>query len=355
MINIASTQIDESTIESVANTIRSGKLAQGELVSKFEQAFASYIGAAYAIAVNSGTAALHLALLAAGIKDGDEVITTPFSFIASANAALFCGARPVFADIDPVTMNILPQEIEKKITPRTKAVIGVHLYGQPFNLHAVNSICEKHHLHLIEDACQAHGAEYRGQKVGSFGIGCFSFYPTKNMTTGEGGIITTNDATIAEQCRLLRSHGQPQRYIHTMLGYNFRMTEMAAAIGLGQLTRLPEFNQKRIDNAFMLTNAIQDIEGLEPPFVSPEVKHVFHQYTIKVKPEYTHTRDNLKAYLESKGIGSAIHYPIPIHKQPYYQELGYRDSLPIAEQASQEVLSLPVHPGLTEEDLQPHH
>ncbi len=352
MIPIASPQIDEPTLEGVAQVIRSGKLAQGALVAEFEQAFASYIGVRHAVAVSSGTAALHLALLAAGVTEGDEVITTPFSFIASANAALFCEARPVFADIDPLTLNISPQALESKITPRTKAVVGVHLYGQPFDLDKVRDICERHHLQLIEDACQAHGAEYHRQKAGSFGLGCFSFYPTKNMTTGEGGMITTSDDAIAEKCRLLRSHGQPERYTHTMLGFNFRMTEMAAAIGLGQLGKLTEFNQRRIDNARILTEGITDLKGLEAPFIAPGVKHVFHQYTIRVKPAFRHSRDGLRSYLEEQGIGSAVHYPIPIHRQPYYLGLGYRDSLPVAEEASQEVLSLPVHPGLAAEDLQ---
>ncbi len=351
MIPIAKPVIDETSITAVAEFIRSGKLAQGEMVQAFEEAFADYTGTSYAVAVNSGTAALHLALLAAGIKKGDEVITTPFSFIASANAILFCGARPVFIDIDPVSCNINPGLIEEKITPETRAVIGVHLYGQAFEVEQVQDICRRHNLVMIEDACQSHGAEYKGRKTGSFGTGCFSFYPTKNMTTGEGGMVTTNDGDINKECRLLRSHGQQQRYLHTTVGYNFRMTEMAAAIGLGQLEKLDEFNRKRMENAATLTRAISGIKGLTVPAVLPDRKHVYHQFTIRVTADYPLTRDELKEYLEAEGIGCAVHYPLPIHRQPLYQNLGYDDNLPEAERASREVLSLPVHPSLSREDL----
>jgi dTDP-4-amino-4,6-dideoxygalactose transaminase len=221
MIPIAKPIIDEETLKVVVETIRSGKLAQGETVKAFEEAFARYISTRYAIAVNRGTAALHVALMAAGIKTGDEVITTPFSFIASSNSILYCGARPVFVDIGPFDFNIAPDLIEQKITRNTKAILGVHLYGQPYNIEKIQDICRRYNLIMIEDACQAHGAEYKGKKAGSFSIGCFSFYPTKNMTTGEGGMITTNDSEILEKCHLLRSHGQKQRYLHTSLGYNF--------------------------------------------------------------------------------------------------------------------------------------
>jgi dTDP-4-amino-4,6-dideoxygalactose transaminase len=351
MIPIAKPVIDEATIAAAAQSIRSGRLAQGAAVQAFEEALAAYIGVDHAVAVNSGTAALHVALLASGINEGDEVITTPFSFIASANAILYCGARPVFVDIDPASYNLNADLLEAKITPKTHAVIGVHLYGQTFEVDQVQDICLRHNLVLIEDACQAHGAEYKGKKAGSFGTGCFSFYPTKNMTTGEGGMITTNDAGIAEKCRLLRSHGQQQRYLHTTLGFNFRMTEMAAVIGLGQLERLEEFNHRRIDNAAVLTGAIRNIKGLSAPVVLPGRRHVYHQYTIRVTADYPLTRDELKKYLEEKGIGCAVHYPIPIHRQPFYQSLGYKDNLPEAERASREVLSLPVHPALSAEEL----
>ena len=351
MINIAAPQIGNDEFEAVRKVLESGMLAQGPKVEEFEKGFANYIGTKYAVAVNSGTAALHIALLAAGIGPGDEVITTPFSFIASSNAALFCGAKPVFVDIDEKTLNINPKLIEQKITPKTKALIVVHLYGQTCDMDEILKICKKHNLILIEDACQSHGAEYKGQKVGSFGIGCFSFYPTKNMTTSEGGMITTNDEIIARQTRMLRQHGQSQRYIHDILGYNFRMTDIEAAIGICQLKKLDDFNSKRIKNAELLTKEISKIKGLIPPYVKPSAKHVFHQYTIKVTSDFKFSRDELQQKLSKNNIGSAVHYPIPLHKQPLYVTLGYKDSLPVAEALAKQVLSLPVHPKLSDEDL----
>lgn len=351
MLNVSSPKLYKKTCAIVLNVLSSGALSQGKLVEQFEQAFAGYIGTGNAIAVSNGTFALHLALLAQGIGKGDEVITTPFSFIASANAIVYCGARPVFCDIDPYGFNLDPSLIEARITPRTKAVLGVHLYGQAFDVDAISDICSRHNLVLIEDACQAHGAEYTAGKAGSFGTGCFSFYPTKNMTTGEGGMITTSDPEIARRCRALRNHGQAERYYHTTLGFNARMTEIAAAIGLGQLKCLDEFNRKRIENAQTLTSAIELIPGLIPPAVLPNRKHVFHQYTIRVTKEFYLTRDELKKHLEANGVSCAIHYPLPITRQPLYLNLGYSASMPQAEAASAEVLSLPVHPSLAGEDL----
>jgi perosamine synthetase len=330
----------------VNDVLRSGKLAQGATVEEFERCFARYTGTRYAVAVNSGTAALHVALLAAGIGPGDEVITTPFTFVATANAILFCGARPVFADIEPETFNISPEAIKQKITAKTRAVIVVHLYGQPCDMDAITELCRDNHLDLIEDACQAHGAEYRGRKAGSFGIGCFSFYPTKNMTTGEGGMITTDDAGLVETMRMLRSHGQRKRYVFEILGFNYRMTEMAAAIGIAQLARLDTFNLKRVSHALYLSHYL-NMARENLPIVAPNRSHVFHQYTIR-----SERRDQLAAYLASQGVGIGIYYPVPLHKQPLYVGLGYHDSLPVAEQAAREVLSLPVHPSLTEDDIE---
>lgn len=352
MISIASVRMDEEVAREVLKVIQSGQLAQGPKVEEFEKAFAGYIGTKYAVAVNSGTAALHVALLAAGIKPGDEVITTPFSFIATANCCLFCNAVPVFADIDDKTFNITPATIEKKITSKTKAVIIVDLYGQACEMDEIGEICRKHNLILIEDACQAHGAMYKGKKMGSFGIGCFSFYPTKNMTTGEGGMVTTSDENIARLSKMIRTHGQAQRYIHDMLGYNYRMTDIAAAIGICQLKKLDEANTKRLKNARYLTENLGKIKGIIPPYIAPERNHVFHQYTIKVTESYKMSREDLQKKMLEKGIGTAIYYPIPIHKQPLYQKLGYNDTIPTAEAVSRQVLSLPVHPYLTEEDLQ---
>jgi dTDP-4-amino-4,6-dideoxygalactose transaminase len=352
MISITNVKIDNESVKAVQNVLKSGQLAQGPKVEEFEKAFANYIGTKYAVALNSGTAALHLALMASGIGQGDEVITTPFSFIATANCCLYCGAVPVFVDIDGKTFNIAPHLIEKRITRKTKAVIVVHLYGQPCDMNEITAICQKHNLTLIEDACQAHGAEYDGHKVGSFGIGCFSFYPTKNMTTGEGGIITTNNEEIAQKARMMRQHGQSQRYVHDILGYNFRMTDIAAAIGICQLKNLDIANEKRRKNARYLSKNIGRIKGLIPPYVAANRKHVFHQFTIRVTNDFRLSRDELQQRLSEQKVGTAVHYPIPIHKQPVYKNLGYNTHLRIAETAADSVLSLPVHPSLGSADLE---
>ncbi len=351
MIQMAGVQIDEESTKAILDVVRSGQIAQGPKVEEFEKAFAAYIGAKYAVTVNSGTAALHLALMAAGIGPGDEVITTSFSFIATANCCLFVGAKPVFADIDDKTFNISPALIEKQITAKTKAVIIVDLYGQACEMDEIIAICQKHKLVLIEDACQAHGAEYKGRKVGSYGIGCFSFYPTKNMTTGEGGMITTNDEEIMRKAKLARQHGQSQRYVHDVLGYNFRMTDIAAALGICQLKKLDSANARRIKNAAFLTEVIKQIKGLVPPFIGPDRNHVFHQYTIKVLPEYKYSREEFQKKLVEKGVNTIIYYPTPIHQQHFYKDLGYSVVLPVTEAMSKQVISLPVHPGVTDADL----
>lgn len=329
----------------------SGLLTQGREVDKLEGAFAEFVGTEYAVAVNSGTTALHTALLAHGIGKRDEVITSPFTFISTANSILFTGAMPVFADIDEDSFNITPDSICEKITPRTKAIMPVHLYGQPCDMKGIMKIASEHGLILVEDACQAHAAEYEGKKAGSFGCGCFSFYPTKNMTTGEGGMITTTDEEIAKKARMIRNHGQIERYLHGSLGYNYRMTDIAAAIGLRQLRKLEEFTDKRIANAQFLTARLSGIKGLVPPQLSPNVKHVFHQYTVRITEDFGISRSELRKNLLEKGVATEIYYPLPIHKQPFYHSLGYDDCLPNSEKAAGEVLSLPVHPSLTKKDL----
>lgn len=346
LIPIAQPRISEEEKKAVLEVLSSGQIAQGPKVREFEMRFAELCGVKHAIAANSGTSALHVALLAHGIGPGDEVITTPFSFIASANCALFVGARPVFADIEPDYFTLDPVWISKAITPKTKAILPVHLFGQPCDMAEITEIARKHDLIIIEDACQAHGSTYQGLPVGSFGTACFSFYPTKNITTIEGGMITTNDAEIAEWARLIRDHGSPQRYEHVMLGYNFRMNDVQAAIGLVQLTKLETWNEKRRANADYLSRGLSKLEVVDTPKIRPGGKHVFHQYTIRVKD-----RDQTAQKLRHKGVGVAIHYPSPIHKQPLYQSLGYNDSLPLSEAACEEVLSLPIHPSLTRKDL----
>jgi dTDP-4-amino-4,6-dideoxygalactose transaminase len=353
-ITIAKPIISDDEKNAVLEVLSSGNLVQGKKVEEFEKKFAEYIGVRHCIAVNSGTAALHLGLLSLGIKKGDEVITTPFSFTASGNCVLYCGATPVFADIDIRDFNIDPKKVEEKITERTKCIIPVHLFGHPAKMDLLKELSEKHNLHIVEDAAQAHGSEFRGQKIGTIGdVGCFSFYPTKNITTGEGGAITTNDDDIAEKVRLLRNHGQHKQYYQRVLGFNFRMTDIVAAIGVAQLKKIEEFNKIRIENARRLTDGLKDLKNIVTPSVDPSVKHVFHQYTIRIAGADTNiSRDVVKEKLQESGIQTKIYYPVPIHKQELYQNLGYDRSIPVAEAASKEVLSIPVHPSLTEKDIE---
>ncbi|RLI86674.1 MAG: aminotransferase DegT [Archaeoglobales archaeon] len=350
-IPIAKPIISNEEVKKVVNVLKSGMLAQGSVVKEFEDRFAGYIGVRSAIAVSNGTVALDIALKAAGIGRGDEVITTPFTFIATANAILFQGAKPVFADIDPDTYNIDVNSVLENVSSKTKAVIGVHIFGHPFDVKSIVEVCEDHDLILIEDAAQAHGAEYEGRKVGSFGIGCFSFYATKNMTTGEGGMITTSDEKIAEKCRLIRNHGENSKYNHIVLGYNYRMTNIQAAIGLAQLEKLDEFNERRRRNARYLNSHLK-VEGLVKPYEAKNVKHVYHQYVVRLEEEFPMKREEFMEYLSRHGIGSAVHYPTPIYRQPLYIELGYGDvKCPVADDVSSKVLSLPIHPALKEEEL----
>jgi len=347
MIPIAKPIIGDEEKEAVLEVLNSGIIAQGPRVREFELAFSEFTGTEFAIAVNSGTAALHMALLAHDIGKGDEVITTPFTFIATSNSILFTGARPVFVDIEEETFNIDPDRIQERITGKTRALLPVHLYGHPADMRAIMEIAEDHKLLVIEDACQAHGAEFNGKRVGSFGTGCFSFYPTKNMTTSEGGMITTDDKRIAEKARMLRDHGSRERYIHEILGFNLRMTDISAAIGLCQLRKLPEFNRRRVENAQTLNRLIHN-ESIIIPRVRENCKHVFHQYTIRV----TDDRDRIVSILNEKGIGTGIYYPIPIHRQKLYKDLGYNETLPVSERLANEVISLPIHPSVTMENLE---
>ncbi len=342
MIPISKPEIGREEIEAVKSVLESGMLAQGEEVEEFEAKFASFIGVKHAIATNSGTSALHTALASAGIRRGDEVITTAFSFFATASAILMQGARPVFVDIDPRTYNINPEKVERAITERTKAIIPVHLYGQPCEMKELMAIAEEHRLMVIEDAAQAHGAMYGGRRVGSIGdMGVFSFYSTKNIITGEGGMITTDDDEIAERARMIRNHGQRRRYVHECLGYNYRMTNIAAAIGLVQLEKLEKLNARRISNARYYSEHLK----VKPPYVAPHLRHVFHQYTIRVN---SRSRAKFLHHLEAHGIGYGIYYPMPLPRQP---AIAARVYCPEAELASGEVVSIPVHPGLKTEDI----
>ena len=346
MIPIAKPILGDEERAAMFEVIDSGQLVEGPKVREFEERFAEFCHVGHAIATSSGTAALHIALLAHEIGPSDEVITSPLSFVASANCALYVGARPVFADIEPDYYTLDPTQVERQLTDRTRAIIPVHLYGQACDMDAIAEIAQKHHLAIIEDACQAHGAKYKGQSVGVFGTACFSFYATKNIITIEGGMIVTNNTRIAERARMIRNHGGLRAYEHLVLGYNLRMTDLTAAIGLVQLKKLAERNAIRRANASYLTENLSGSKGIVTPKIRDGSEHVFHQYTIRIS-----NRGQAVQRLREQEIGFGIHYPKPIYQQPLYQKLGYSDYLPKAEEACREVLSLPVHPSLSKADL----
>lgn len=350
MIPIAKPIITECEKHKVLEVLNSGILASGNRVRELEAQFSKYVGCRYGIATSSGTTALCTALKSLGIKNGDLVLTTPFSFISTANSILYCNAKPVFADIDEKTFNIDPEQIEKVVeeNDKIKALLIVHLYGLACDMKKIMKIVRDYQLKLIEDCAQAHGAEYKGKRVGSFGnVSCFSFYPTKNITTGEGGMILTDDEEIYERCKGFINHGMRERYFHESLGYNYRLTDLQAAMGICQLKNLEKFNGERIQNARHLSENFRDMNWLETPYIPKDCKHVFNQYTVKIKED----RDSFINYLSDNGIGYGIYYPMPIYKQSLYTGLGYKDKLPVAEKIAEEVISLPVHPNLTEEDL----
>ena len=347
MIPVAKPTMGREEEEAVLAVLRSGQIAQGARVAELEARFAAFVGTKHAVASTSGTASLHLNLLALGIGPGDEVITSPFTFIASANAILYVGATPVFADIHPCCYNLDPRAVEAKLTPRTKALLPVHLYGNPANMPALMEIAQRHGLAMVEDAAQAHGAAIEGRRVGSFGSGNFSFYPTKNMTSVEGGMLTTDDDWLADRAQKFRNHGQTDRYRHELLGYNLRMSDIHAAVGLAQFDRLAAYTEARQRNARYLDEGLRGV--VETPHVRPGYAHVYHQYTVRIPDG---RRDAVAAALRERGVGTGVHYPTPVHQQPIYLERGYRDSLPEAERAAREVLCLPVHPALSEADLE---
>ncbi|MBH8576328.1 DegT/DnrJ/EryC1/StrS family aminotransferase [Nostocaceae cyanobacterium CENA369] len=328
----------------VLKVLESTQFVLGNEVTAFEQDFADYCNADDGIAVNTGTSALHLALLAAGIGAGDEVITVPFTFVATAAAICYTGAKPVFVDIDPVSYTIDVTQIEKAITERTKAILPVHLYGQPADMEPILEIARRHGLTVIEDAAQAHGAEYKGQKVGAIGdIGCFSFYPGKNLGAyGEGGMIVTNNPEYAHTMRMLRDWGQERKYHHVLKGYNYRMDGIQGAILRVKLRYLEEWTEGRRAHAAKYDALIKD-SSLTVPTVMPYSRHVYHVYAIR-SPQ----RDELQQKLNEQGIQTGIHYPIPVHLQPAYADLGYKPGdFPHSELAAREVLSLPMFAELT--------
>ena len=355
MIRIAQPIIGPDEEAAVQRALRSGQLAQGKLVADFEQAVADELGVRHAVAVSSGTAALVVALSATGghgIGPGDEVIVPVFTFAATANAVLLAGATPVFFDIDAPDFNIDVAQLEGAITSRTKAIIPVHLFGQPCDMGSVMDIAARRGLIVIEDACQALGARWQERKAGTFGTGCLSFYATKGITTGEGGMIVTNDGDVAARARLLRNQGESERYRTDVLGSNFRMTEVAAALGLAQLPKLNEWIERRRRNAAWLS---EHLDGVSTPVERPGAFHVYQQYTVRVASSWEPVADAraaLQASLRAQDIESAVYYPLCLHQQPLYQQLGIGGSFPVAERAALEVLSLPVHAALSQNDLE---
>ena len=346
-VPLADLDYGEAEEQAVLDVLRRRWLTMGQVTQQFEQEFAQYTGAKYAFAVSNATVALHMACLALDIGPGDEVITTPFTFIATSNAILFVGATPVFVDIEEETYNLDPLLVEAAITPRTKAIIPVHLYGHMCDMESLQAIAQKHGLLIIEDACQAAMATQAGRYAGTFGTGVFSFYATKNLFSGEGGMITTNDDGVAEMCRLLRNQGMKIRYHHEILGYNFRMTDLHAAIGLAQLERQPELHAKRSANADFLNSRIMTVIK---PKVRPCNGHVWHQYTERTSPGQD--RDEAVKRLNDAGIGTGIYYPVPIHQQPFMKEIISEICLPVAEKMAKQVFSLPVHSRLSQDDLE---
>jgi perosamine synthetase len=337
----------------VLEVVRSGHLAQGPMVERLERAFCDLVGTAHAVAVGNGTLALVAAIQAVGIEPGSEIVTSPFTFVATVNAALEAGARVRFADISLDDFNVDVDEVANAITPSTSALMPVHLYGHPAEIGAIALLAERHGLELVEDACQAHGASEEGQVVGSFGLGCFSLYATKNVTTGEGGIITTNDEARADRLRVLRNQGMRARYQYEMAGHNYRMTDLQAAIGVPQMESIEATTKRREANAGYFNDALAGIDGLILPTVRAGCRHAWHQYTVRVTRDARIDRDTFVTELNRRGIGTGVYYPKVVFDYDAYRDhpMITTGTFANAERAAREVVSLPVHPHLSENDL----
>ena len=344
MIPVARPDIGEEEIAAVTEVLKSGMLVGGRRVAELEERFAAYIGTKHAIAVSNGTVALMCIFKGLGLGPGDEVITVGHTFNATVSSIMSTGATPVFVDIERDTYVIDASAIESAITPRTRAICPVHLFGLPADLDAIVAIADRHGLAIVEDACQAHGAAFGGRRVGSFGHGAFSLYATKNMTSGEGGLITDDDR-LADWLRLYRNQGMRQRYHHEMLGYNFRLTDIAASIGLCQLDKLEANTARRQEIARRYDAAFAGLP-IRTPVTPAGRTHVFHQYTIAVERD----RDGVAADLAAAGVATGIHYPIPVHRQPYIVEAGLHADLPMTDEAARDTLCLPIFAGLTDEE-----
>lgn len=340
-------QISKEIEQAVQRVFKSGWFILGEELNYFEKEFSDYIGSKYSVGVNSGSDALLLVLKALQIGHGDEVLTVSHTFISSVDSIIRNDAKPVFVDINPETFCIDTTKIERKITKKTKAILPVHLYGQPANMDSIMEIAKEYNLYVIEDACQAHGAKYRGKRVGSIGdIGCFSFYPTKNLGAyGDGGMITTNNPELAQKIQMLRNYGQPKKYEHDFVGINSRLDEIQAACLRVKLKYLDKWNQNRRNIASQYNTLLKNISVITPQETT-FAEHVYHLYVIR-----SSQRDSLQKKLSEKNIRTQIHYPIPVHKQKAYQELGFDVSLPVTEKICKEILSLPMHPFLKEDDI----
>ncbi|HID10660.1 MAG TPA: DegT/DnrJ/EryC1/StrS family aminotransferase [Candidatus Latescibacteria bacterium] len=335
--------------EAIRRVVESGRFIGGPEVEALEEEVARYVGVRYAIGVASGTDALWLSLMALGVGPEDEVITTPFTFAATAEAIALLGARPVFVDVDPQTYCIDPGRIEEAITPRTKAIVPVHLFGQPVDWEPIEEIAKRYGLFMIEDGAQAIGAEYRGRKACSLGhVGCLSFFPTKNLGAyGDGGMVTTDDPEMADRIKVLRVHGAGEKYAHKVLGTNSRLDAIQAAVLRAKLPHTDRWNARRREIAALYDELLREVDWVVTPYVRPGCLHVYHQYSVRV-PD----RDRVRERLAEVGVATAVHYPIPLHLQGAFRYLGYKEgNFPVAEKVSREVLSLPIFPELTDEEV----
>jgi len=351
-LGLAEIRLTEAEIEAAVAVLRSGALRQGKECDAFEKEFAERVGAAHAVTSANGSAALHLAYLTF-LQPGDEVLVPSFTFIATASMVSLSGGRPVFCDVDPQTFLIDLKDAESKVTPRTRAIAPVHLFGNACDVEAVQALAARHKLSIVWDAAQAHGAAYRGRDVGSFGdFVCYSFYPSKNMFVGEGGMTCTNNAAYDHKLRVMRSHGETARYLHTLIGPNYRMTDVEAAIGRRQLRRLDAMLAIRRRNGALLNEGLADLPGIQTQRLTPDAVHAWHQYCIVVEPRaFGCDRDALARRLQEKGIATGIHYPRGLHQQPIFQELYGAVRLPATEYLAEHILALPVHHGLSIDDV----
>jgi perosamine synthetase len=353
-ISISAVHLGEEEERVVLEVLRSGHLAQGPMVQQLEAAFAQLCGVRHAVAVSSGTTALVAALQALELRPGDEVVTSPFTFVATLNAILECGATARFADIDAADFTVDPAAVEAVLSDRTRVVMPVHLYGHPAALGAIVPLADRHGAAVVEDAAQAHGATVAGRPVGSFGMGCFSLYATKNVTTGEGGVVTTDDQALADRLRLLRNQGMRAPYRYEVAGHNYRLTDLQAAVGVPQLGRLDDLTACRRANAARLSEGLAGLPGLRLPAVAPGRTHVFHQYTVRVGADAPIGRDALVRALADRGIATGVYYPTVVFDADCYRRHPrvVSESVPQAEAAAREVVSLPVHPSLSAGDLE---